>query len=148
MDESLTIGQVATRSRVPAKTIRYYEQIGLLPEPARGGNGYRRYTDRSVETLRFVKRARDLGFSVEEVQDLLTLWQDAHRTSAEVKALAEAHIRQVEEKIVALEGLRGTLRTLVAQCHGDHRPDCPILDDLAAGPPNGSGNGLESPEKV
>lgn len=130
----MTIGQAARRSNVPAKTIRYYEDIGLLSESERAGNGYRVYQERDVDVLRFIKRARDLGFSIEQVTALLALWRDRSRSSAEVKALAEAHVAEVEKKIAELEALRRTLLGLMHDCHGDQRPDCPILDDLAGGP--------------
>jgi Cu(I)-responsive transcriptional regulator len=129
----LTIGQLAQGTGVPAKTIRYYEGIGLLPTPARGDNGYRSYDERAAHTLRFVKRARDLGFSIAEVQELLALWQDPGRASGEVKAIARKHIDEVENKLAELEGMRRTLMHLVHRCHGDNRPDCPILEDLAHG---------------
>ncbi|MCC6521880.1 MAG: Cu(I)-responsive transcriptional regulator [Polyangiaceae bacterium] len=128
------IGAVAERAGVPAKTIRYYEQIGLLPRPARGENGYRSYDGRAVHELCFVKRARDLGFALEDVARLLALWRDERRGSAEVRALALEHVAAVERKITELEGLRATLLDLVHRCHGDSRPDCPILEDLERGP--------------
>lgn len=130
--EALTIGRVARQTGVPAKTIRYYEETGLIPAATRAPNGYRVYAERSVELLRFVKRARDLGFSIREVGDLLALWQDERRASAEVKALALRHLELVHKKIEELESLQRTLQHLVERCHGDDRPDCPILDDLAA----------------
>jgi len=130
----LTIGDTARMTGVPAKTIRYYEQIDLIPRAERGANGYRLYNDRAVQLLRFVKRARDLGFSIEDVTDLLTLWDDTRRASAEVKTVAKRHIAHVEDKIAELQSLRRTLQDLVHRCHGDDRPDCPILDDLADGP--------------
>jgi Cu(I)-responsive transcriptional regulator len=132
--ENLTIGEVASRTGVPAKTIRYYEEITLLPTPVRANNGYRLYDQRTVEVLRFIKRARELGFSIGEVTDLLGLWRDEGRTSAEVKQIALNHIARVEQKIAELQSLRRTLVDLTHHCHGNHRPDCPILDDLAQGP--------------
>jgi Cu(I)-responsive transcriptional regulator len=126
-----TIGEVARRTGMPSKTIRYYEEIQLIEPARRADNGYRVYDQRSVETLRFVKRARDLGFSIEEVSGLLTLWRDTGRRSADVKALALAHIDQVERKIAELQSLRRSLLHVAEHCHGDDRPDCPILDDLA-----------------
>ena len=126
----LTIGQVASRSGVPAKTIRYYEPIGLLAPPARAGNGYRTYGTRSVEELRFVHRARSLGFAIKDVAALLALWHDEGRHSAEVKAMALRHVGDVERKIEELQSIRKTLLDLAERCHGDHRPDCPILDAL------------------
>lgn len=130
---SLKIGEAARLSAVPAKTIRYYEEIGLLPPSDRTEGGYRIYGGNDVEVLRFVKRARDLGFPLEQVAALLELWRDRGRSSAEVRSLAEAHVAEVERKISELESLRDTLIELVHQCHGDHRPDCPILEDLAGG---------------
>ncbi len=129
-----TIGQVARRTGLPAKTIRYYEEIGLVPSPTRAPNGYRMYDERSVQLLRFVKRARELGFAIEEVTELLALWQRPDRTSAEVRALATEHIRGVELKIAQLEDMRRALVELTERCHGDDRPDCPILDELAGQP--------------
>ena len=127
----LTIGQVARRSGVPAKTIRYYESVGLVRDPRRADNGYRQYDPRSVAELRFVQRARSLGFTLKEVGGLLALWGDEHRRSAEVKALALTHVADVERRIEELETIRRTLLDLAERCHGDHRPDCPILDELA-----------------
>ena len=129
----LTIGQVAERSGVPAKTIRYYESVGLLPAPPRAENGYRLYDARALEELRFVQRARGLGFSIHDVESLLALWRDEHRASAEVRALAKEHIGQIEAKIAELETMRAVLSDLVERCHGDDRPDCPILETLSDG---------------
>lgn len=127
----MNIGEVAARSGVPAKTIRYYEEIGLIPPADRGTNNYRDYGAREVETLRFIQRARSLGFGVREVANLLELYRDRKRASHEVKKLAKQHIAEIERKIAELEAMRATLADLVARCHGDHRPDCPILADLA-----------------
>lgn len=126
----MNIGQAARASGLPAKTIRYYEDIGLLVAP-RAANGYRRYSEREVHKLRFVARARGLGFSIEECRSLLSLYQDDHRASADVKQLAEQRMRDIDHKIAELQGLRETLAALVGACHGDQRPDCPILADLA-----------------
>ena len=134
MSEQLSIGEVARRTGVPPKTIRYYEQSGLLPRAERARNRYRVYDDRAVQVLRFVKRARDLGFSTEDVGELLALWQDEHRASGEVRALAARHVARIQRKIAELQSLQRTLHHLVERCHGDDRPDCPILDDLAEGP--------------
>ena len=117
-----------------AKTIRYYESTGLIPEAQRAANGYRMYGARAVHLLRFVKRARDLGFTVEQVGELLALWADEARESAEVKKLAQRHLEAIEKKISELENLRKTMRNLIECCHGDERPDCPILEDLAGEP--------------
>ena len=131
MSASHTIGRVAELSGVAAKTIRYYEDVGLLPPAQRSRNGYRVYDDRTVHVLRFIHRARGLGFSINEIEDLLQLWNDKRRKSAHVKALAQGHIAAIEHKVAQLEAMRATLQALVDRCHGDHRPDCPILDDLA-----------------
>ncbi len=129
----LTIGQAAKRSGVPAKTIRYYEEIQLVAPARRGANGYRYYRDEDIRVLDFVRRARSLGFSIKEVQALLALWHDRTRASAEVKALVGGHVTVIEQKISELQSLRGTLVDLMARCHGDDRPECPILDTIADG---------------
>ena len=126
----MKIGDVAQASGLSAKTIRYYEDIGLV-RPLRGENGYRAFAETDVHKLSFLARARSLGFSIEDCRTLLSLYEDRSRASANVKALAEAHLRRIDRKIAELQGLRGTLGHLVARCHGDERPDCPILDDLA-----------------
>ncbi len=126
----MNIGQAETLTGLPAKTIRYYEEIGLVV-PARQGNGYRDYGETDVHKLAFLHRARGLGFSVEECRTLLSLYQDRHRASADVKTIAEGHLARIESKIAELQSLRRTLAHLIEACHGDARPDCPILDDLA-----------------
>lgn len=126
----MNIGDAANHSGLPAKTIRYYEEIGLLT-PARAENGYRDYSVSDVHRLRFLQRSRSLGFSVEECRQLLSLYGDRHRESADVKALAEAKLGEIDRKISELAALREALRHLVEHCHGDARPECPILDDLA-----------------
>ncbi|MBT4932079.1 MAG: Cu(I)-responsive transcriptional regulator [Rhodospirillaceae bacterium] len=126
----MNIGSVSEQTGVPAKTIRYYEEIGLIPAPIRAENGYRHYQVKDVETLRFVQRARGLGFSVKDVGNLLTLWQDKNRVSSDVKNLAIEHIKEIEDKIEELNSIRETLISLTNNCHGDDRPDCPILDGL------------------
>jgi Cu(I)-responsive transcriptional regulator len=128
----MNIGDAAERSGLPAKTIRYYEDIRLL-KPARGDNGYRDYSDQDVHRLRFLQRARSLGFSVEECRQLLSLYGDENRESAEVKAMAEGKLTEIDRKIAELLGMRRTLEKLVHSCHGDQRPECPILDELAGG---------------
>ena len=127
----MNIGSVAKRSGVPAKTIRYYEAIGLLRAPARTPSGYRQYVDADVQILRFVHRARSLGFSLEDLGRLLALWEDKRRKSAEVKALANRHIEDIERKILELQTMRSALSDLAVRCHGDDRPECPILDELS-----------------
>ena len=127
----MNIGQVAKRSGVSAKTIRYYESIGLIPEASRTESGYRTYSDRDVETLRFIHHSRNLGFSVKDVSRLLDLWRNQKRASADVKELALSHIEEVDRKIAELKTIRDTLTHLTRRCHGDNRPDCPILNELA-----------------
>ncbi|MDU9394226.1 Cu(I)-responsive transcriptional regulator [Pseudomonas sp. zfem002] len=129
----MNIGQAARRTGLSAKMIRYYESIGLLKPASRSDSGYRLYSPEDLHSLAFIKRSRDLGFSLEEVAKLLTLWQDRQRASADVKALANEHIADLDRRIEELVSLRDTLSELVAHCHGDDRPDCPILKDLAAG---------------
>lgn len=129
----MNIGKAAERSGVPAKTIRYYESIGLVRPATRTEGNYRDYSDADVETLKFINRARSLGFSVKEVGDLLALWNDRQRASAEVKRIAQGHVQAIERKIAELESIRGTLHALIEQCHGDDRPVCPILDGIAQG---------------
>ena len=127
----MNIGQAARSSGVPAKTIRYYEGIGLIAPARRSESGYRVYGGTDIETLRFVQRARALGFSIAEVTSLLALWRDRERESAQVKQLARDHVERIDAKIDELKSMRATLTHLIERCHGDARPDCPILDDLA-----------------
>lgn len=131
----MIIGDVARKSGVSAKMIRYYEQIGLIRSPGRTDSGYRVYSERDLHTLRFIRRARDLGFSVSQLQELLALWSDRDRASAEVKRIATDHIAELEQKIKELQEMREALMHLAKHCHGDHRPECPILEDLAGPPP-------------
>jgi Cu(I)-responsive transcriptional regulator len=126
----MNIGTASEKSGLPPKTIRYYEDIGLL-SPGRADNGYRDYSTADVHRLRFLQRSRGLGFSVEECRQLLSLYGDTHRESAEVKAIAESKLVEIDRKIGELNALRATLSHLVHACHGDHRPECPILEDLA-----------------
>ena len=126
----MNIKEVSERSGLPPKTIRYYEDIGLI-RPARAANGYRSFAEADVHRLAFLGRARALGFGIEDCRKLLALYQDDGRESAQVKALAEEHLSEIEEKIADLQSMRETLRDLVRSCHGDDRPDCPILSDLA-----------------
>lgn len=127
----MNIGQVASHSGVPAKTIRYYEEIGLIPPAGRTASGYRSYGEKDLQTLKFIQKARSLGFSVRDVGDLLALWRDRDRASADVKAIARGHVEAVERKIAELETMRRTLLHLIDRCHGDDHPDCPILEELA-----------------
>lgn len=129
----MNIGQAATASGISAKMIRYYESVGLIPTAKRADSGYRVYSNDDVHTLQFIHRARSLGFSVDRMRDLLSLWQDRSRASADVKAVAMAHAAELDEKILALQTMRDTLTHLAEHCHGDARPDCPILEDLAEG---------------
>ena len=127
----MNIGEASGASGVSAKMIRYYESIGLIRPPLRTGSNYRVYSPEDVHVLRFVKRARTLGFSVDETATLLGLWQDKSRASAEVKQIATGHIEALQSKIVELQSMVKTLSHLAHCCGGDERPDCPILDDLA-----------------
>ncbi|MEZ5667897.1 MAG: Cu(I)-responsive transcriptional regulator [Alphaproteobacteria bacterium] len=126
----MNIGEAAERVGLPVKTVRYYEEIGLVV-PDRLPNGYRSYEERDLHVLRFLKRARGLGFSIRDCRALLSLYGDAGRASAEVKKLALARIADIDRKVAELKGLRATLTRLTQACHGDDHPDCPILDDLA-----------------
>lgn len=127
----MNIGQAAKASGVSAKMIRYYEQTGLIPKAIRSDAGYRNYSPSDVHTLRFVRRARDLGFSVEQIAELLALWRDRGRASADVKAVALSHVAGLKAKIAELQAMTRTLEHLAAHCQGDDRPDCPIIEDLA-----------------
>lgn len=127
----MNIGEAANASGVSAKMIRYYESIGLIRPPQRTQSNYRVYADTEVHILRFIRRARNLGFSVEETSKLLELWQDQSRASSEVKQIATQHITELETKIAELDGMVKTLKQLARCCGGDNRPECPILDDLA-----------------
>ncbi|VFT28154.1 transcriptional regulator [Pseudomonas aeruginosa] len=129
----MNIGEAAKKSGLTPKMIRYYESIELLRPAGRSASGYRHYNENDLHTLAFIRRSRDLGFSLDEVGKLLTLWQDRQRASADVKALAAQHVRELNRKIEELSTLRDTLQDLVEHCQGDHRPDCPILKDLASG---------------
>ena len=128
----MNIGEAARASGVSAKMIRYYESIGLIPDAGRSAAGYRVYGEADIHTLSFIRRARDLGFSVAEMGELLALWRDKSRASADVKTIALRHVAELEDKARALQAMSRTLRHLAENCHGDHRPHCPILDDLAA----------------
>ena len=125
------IGAASKASGVSAKMIRHYEEIGLLPKVARSFGNYRVYSGNDIHVLRFIRRARDLGFSIEEIRELLGLWRNKSRSSAAVKKIAGKHIADLRMKIAELESMVQTLEHLTRNCHGDHRPDCPILDDLS-----------------
>jgi MerR family copper efflux transcriptional regulator len=133
--EAINIGQAAKASGVSAKMIRHYEVVGLVPAPKRTESGYRQYDDGEVHTLRFIRQARDLGFSIHEIGELLSLWHNRKRPSRLVKALAETHIQALEQKAQELLAMKETLEHLVHCCHGDERPECPILDVLASNAP-------------
>ena len=133
----VVIGEAARRAGVSARMVRHYESLGLLPPVHRTDSGYRQYTEADVHALRFIRRGRDLGFSMDEIATLLGLWQDKQRASSQVKRIAQAHIDDLRERIAAMQAMQRSLQALVHCCHGDDRPDCPILDDLAmAGIPN------------
>ena len=129
----MNIGDVATAADLPAKTIRYYEDIGLI-RPSRGANGYRSFSESDLHKLKFLGRARALGFSIEDCRVLLALYEDDKRASSEVKKIAKRHLAEIESKIADLAAMRDTLTHLVDTCAGDSRPDCPILEDLGKAP--------------
>ncbi len=131
MMQDMTIGQAAKSSAVSAKMIRHYESIGLLPKAQRTQSGYRLYDQSDVHTLRFIQRARSLGFPLETIRTLLALWRNRRRSSAQVKELSLKHVEDLERKINEMQAMVRTLKHLAHNCHGDERPDCPILDDLA-----------------
>lgn len=141
--ESLNIGDAAKATGVTAKMIRHYEEVGLLPKVRRTMSGYRMYSAQDVHMLRFIKHARSLGFSMKQIEALVGLWRDTRRPSSKVKALALAHINELDQKIRELETMRATLNRLAQACHGDDRPDCPILDELAL-----PGNSLQASSKA
>ena len=130
-DISVTIGEAAQQSGVSAKMVRHYEALGLLGTVARTDSGYRLYSPADVHTLRFIKRCRDLGFSMAEIAELVGLWQNRRRASSSVKRIAQKHVDELAQRIDAMQSMQRTLATLVGCCQGDDRPDCPILDDLA-----------------
>jgi Cu(I)-responsive transcriptional regulator len=131
VETMITISKAAAQSGVPPKTIRYYEDIGLIYPSQRASNGYRCYDQEAIHSLQFIKRARSLGFSVEECRDLLSLYRNQSRASADVKRLAKQRIANIDTKIAELTGMRATLIKLIDRCHGNERPDCPILEDLS-----------------
>ena len=134
----MNIGEVAQRSGLPAKTIRYYEEIGLVAPP-RDANGYRAFRESDLHKLAFLGRARALGFTIEDCRALLALYEDQSRASADVKRIARLHLDRIDGKIAELQAMRGTLSQLVEACAGDNRPDCPIMEDLAALPEDETG---------
>jgi MerR family copper efflux transcriptional regulator len=136
----MNIGEAAAASGVSAKMIRHYESIGLINAALRTGSGYRVYSESETHTLRFIRRARDLGFSIDEMRELLALWRDRDRASGDVKRIALEQVEALEAKMLELQAMASTLRHLAENCHGDDRPDCPIIRDLAAG-----GAGAERP---
>jgi Cu(I)-responsive transcriptional regulator len=127
----MNIGQAAVASGVTAKMIRHYEESGLIRAARRTASNYRSYSDNDVHVLRFIKRARALGFSMADIKALLSLWQDKSRSSSAVKRIARSHIDELERKIAELQAMARTLEHLVHHCHGDHRPECPIIEELA-----------------
>lgn len=128
----MNIGEAAKLSGVSAKMVRHYESLGLLPEVARTDSGYRQYGEKEVHTLRFIRRARDLGFSMAEIGELLKLWQNQRRSSSNVKKIAAKHLADIDARMTEMAAMRKTLQHLVHCCSGDERPDCPILDELAS----------------
>lgn len=134
----VNVGDAARLSGVSAKMVRHYEALGLLPRVARTDSGYRQYTEGDVHTLRFIKRGRDLGFSMEEIGELVGLWQNRRRASSNVRRIAKKHADDLAQRIAAMQEMQRTLRHLIHCCHGDERPDCPILEDLAGAQALGS----------
>lgn len=126
----MNVGNAARRTGLSAKTIRYYEDIGLI-SPERSANGYRDYTGEDVHRLAFLRRARNLGFSIEDCRQLMALYRDRSRASADVRSIASSHVSAIEDKIAELQSMRATLQKLIHACHGDDRPDCPILEEMA-----------------
>jgi len=136
----MNIGEAARHSGVSAKMIRHYEGIGLIPKATRSYSGYRTYAASDVHTLRFVRQARSLGFSIKQIEQLLGLWRNQRRPSSKVKALAQEHIAELDARIAEMQAMKRTLQELAAHCHGDERPECPILEGLAA-PLDGAASG-------
>ena len=133
---SVNIGQASKASGVSAKMIRHYEEVGLIPAASRTESGYRQYGEAEVHSLRFIRHARDLGFSIAQIGELVGLWQNRRRSSSRVKALALAHVAELERKVANLQAMKETLEHLAHCCHGDDRPECPILDRLAGDSPH------------
>lgn len=134
MDWPVNIGVAAERSGVSAKMVRHYESLGLLSQVQRTDSGYRQYGEADVHTLRFIKRCRDLGFTMAEIAELVGLWQNRRRASSSVKRIAQKHVDELTQRIDAMQSMQRTLSSLLQCCQGDERPDCPILDDLAGTP--------------
>jgi len=130
MAAHLTIGQAAEASGISRKMIRYYEETGLLPQALRSDSGYRYYDQAAVEQMQFIKRARDMGFSLERIQQLMSFWHDDQRHSADVKALAQQYIAELDENIAQMQTMRNELHNWVDNCHGDDRPECAIIEHL------------------
>jgi len=144
----MNIGEAARHSGVSAKMIRHYEGIGLISKAARSYSGYRTYSASDVHTLRFVRQARSLGFSIKQIGQLLGLWRNQRRPSSKVKALAQEHIAELDARIAEMQAMKRTLQALAEHCHGDERPECPILDGLAApdaAQASGAGRGRRIP---
>ena len=131
MNPPMNIGEAARLSGVSAKMVRHYESLGLLPQVQRSDSGYRQYNGAEVHTLRFIKRSRELGFSIAEIAELVSLWQNRRRASTNVRRIAQKHADELAQRINAMQAMQDTLAHLIACCHGDERPDCPILDDLS-----------------
>ena len=128
----MNIGEASKLSAVNSKMIRRYEELGILPKAGRSDSGYRTYSEKDVHVIRFVKRARELGFSMKDIKQLVSLWRNKNRPSSLVKSIALKHVQELEEKISDITAMLGTLRNLTDNCHGDQRPDCPILDELGS----------------
>lgn len=126
----MNIGEVAKQSDVNSKMIRRYEDLGIIPKAGRSLSGYRQYSQNDVHVLKFVKRSRELGFSMKDIKQLVSLWRNKSRTSSQVKSIASKHINELEKKLAEIQSMLGTLKHLAQNCHGDQRPDCPILDEL------------------
>ena len=126
----MNIGEVANLSNVNAKMIRRYEEQGIIPKAGRSSSGYRKYSENDVHVLRFVKRARELGFSMKDIKQLVSLWRNKNRPSSQVKSIAQKHTAELEHKLNEIQSMLATLNNLIKHCHGDQRPDCPIIDEL------------------
>ncbi len=126
----MNIGEVATKSQVNPKMIRRYEDMGIIPKAGRSDSGYRQYTENDVHILKFVKRSRELGFTMKDIKQLVSLWRNKNRSSSQVKSIASRHIQELDKKLLKIQTMLSTLNHLVNNCQGDHRPDCPILNEL------------------